>query len=127
VFSPKAKQPTLLVYVDSSAWAAELSMKKELYKLLLIQELGQNIEDILFLVSRKVALKKAFTKREVQNPSYIEDVPSIPLTQEEQGHARELVEGVSDNELKTRLYNAMTRDMEWKKGIVGKKEPQEPR
>jgi hypothetical protein len=48
----------VLVYVDSPAYATELSMNKELYRLRMQQETKKEITDIKFLVSRKTALRK---------------------------------------------------------------------
>ncbi|MDR2035627.1 MAG: DciA family protein [Coriobacteriales bacterium] len=54
-----AQKNIVLVYVDSPAYAAELSMDKELYRLKLQQETKKEITDIKFLVSRKTALRKS--------------------------------------------------------------------
>jgi hypothetical protein len=49
----------VLVYVDSPAFATELSMNKELYRLRMQQETKKDIADIKFLVSRKTAQRKS--------------------------------------------------------------------
>jgi len=54
----KNGEPTILVYVDSSSWAAELNMQKEYYRIRLEQELGQAIEEVKFLPSNTAALRK---------------------------------------------------------------------
>lgn len=48
----------VLVFVDSSVYAAELSMDKELYRIRMQQETKKEISDIKFLVSRKTSLRK---------------------------------------------------------------------
>lgn len=58
VYSTKSKDTEVLVYVDSAAYAAELSMDKELYRFRMQQETEKELSDIKFLVSRKTALRK---------------------------------------------------------------------
>jgi len=58
VYSSKSKDNTILVYVDSAAYANELTMDKELYRILMEKETKKEIKDIKFLVSRKSALRK---------------------------------------------------------------------
>ena len=59
VYCTRSKNNTILVYVDSAAFAAELTMDKELYRLRMQQETKKEIADIKFLVSRKTAQRKA--------------------------------------------------------------------
>lgn len=58
VYSTRSKETELLVYVDSSSYAAELSLDKELYRLSMQKELQKDIADIKFLVSKKAARRK---------------------------------------------------------------------
>lgn len=58
VYSTRSKETEVLVYVDTAVYATELTMDKELYRLRMQQELGKDISDIKFLVSRKTFLKK---------------------------------------------------------------------
>ena len=58
VYNTSTKDDSILVYVDSPAYAAELSGDKELYRLRLEQETGKSIGDVSFLVSRKSAYRK---------------------------------------------------------------------
>ena len=58
VYCTRSKNNTILVYVDNAAYAAEMSMDKELYRLRMQQETKQKISDIKFLVSRRAALRK---------------------------------------------------------------------
>ena len=59
VYSTKSEKTEILVFTDDSSYAAELSMDKELYRLRMQGELGKEISDIKFLVSRKTAQRKA--------------------------------------------------------------------
>lgn len=54
VYSTRSEETELLVYVDSAAYATELTMDKELYRIKMQNEIGKEIADIKFLVSRKI-------------------------------------------------------------------------
>ena len=58
VYSTKSKETEILVYTDDPAYAAELNMDKELYRLRMQKELGKEVSNIKFLVSRKTAQRK---------------------------------------------------------------------
>ena len=58
VYSTRSEGTEILVYVDSGAYAAELTMDKELYRRKLEQVIEKEIDDIKFLVSRKTMLRK---------------------------------------------------------------------
>ena len=126
VYSNKTKKPEILVYVDNSHWAAELESQKELYRILLEKELRQKVSDVKFLVTRKAAYKKIFKKWREKNTSTKSKERAIPLTKEEDRHAREMVSVVKDEKLRNSLYKAMKADLEWKKGTEGSKTPENP-
>jgi hypothetical protein len=125
VFSTKSKYPCVLVYVENSHWAAELGTQKELYRLLLEQETGWEISDLKFFVTRKVMFKKLFQKKKGDQQEEARTTP-LPLDEDEDRYARELVSQIKDERLKTRLYKAVKTDFEWKKGSEGLKLPQKP-
>lgn len=116
LFSNRDKEPVILVYVDSSQWAAELSLQSEILRILLSQELNQAIESIKFQVSRQTAQKIEFKERIKEKPSYIEDSLSEPLSEKEKEKVWETVQKISNSELKTRLFQTIVKDLEWKKG-----------
>jgi hypothetical protein len=120
------KKETILIYVDSSHWAAELSTKRELYRILLEQELNESINEVKFLVTRKASLKKIFQKKLKQSAAAKKEERSIALNKEEDRYAREMVSVINNEELRTRLYNAIKTDFEWKKGREGLNLPQNP-
>jgi hypothetical protein len=130
IFSVKSKQPCVVVYVESSIWAAELEAQKELYRLLLEKETGWSINDLKFYVTRKVMFKKLFKKRNIEREKeHTDDVKektAVSLTEEEDRYARELVSSIQDKELQNGLYKAIKADFEWKKGSEGLKLPQKP-
>jgi hypothetical protein len=129
VFAPK-KNSTVLVYVESSHWAAELENQKELYRILLERETDWHINEIKFLVTKKISLKKLFIKRRDEDNSKKKGKTAVPLTGKEDRYARELVSEIQDKELKERLYKALKADFEWKKGRnalnLSQKPPESP-
>jgi len=58
VYDSGSKNNTIVVYVDSAAYANELTMDKELYRMKMQKQTKKEIADIKFVVSRKSALKK---------------------------------------------------------------------
>ncbi|MDR2672320.1 MAG: DciA family protein [Coriobacteriales bacterium] len=58
VYSKRAKNPEILIYVDDSAYAAELTMNGEVYRLKMQEQTGRAIAAITFRVSRTTAQRK---------------------------------------------------------------------
>lgn len=58
VYSKRSQNNEILVFVDSAAYATELTMDKEMYRYQMEKKLGVEVSDIKFLVSRKTALRK---------------------------------------------------------------------
>jgi predicted nucleic acid-binding Zn ribbon protein len=58
VYSKRSKETELLIFVDDAAWAAELTMNKEIYRILMEKQLNKSIVDIKFLVSKTTAYRK---------------------------------------------------------------------
>jgi len=58
MFCKREKEPVVLVYVDDSTWAAEITMQKEFYRLRMQEILGRPITEVRFFVSRITALRK---------------------------------------------------------------------
>jgi hypothetical protein len=126
VFSPKKDNITVLIYVDSSHWAAELGTQRELLRILMERETGWALHELKFLVTRKTALKKLFKKKQEQKQSNDKEIRSIPLTEDEDRYARKLVSPLKDEKLRNSLYKAMKADFEWKKGQKGLNLSQNP-
>jgi len=116
-FSHKTKQPEVLVYVESSHWAAELEAQKEWYRLLLEKETGLMIPDVKFLVTKKAAYKKMFIKKDEKNTEMKTSETALPLSEEEENDLLERVAQIKNQELREKLYFAAKADLEWKKGI----------
>ncbi|MCL1846472.1 MAG: hypothetical protein FWF91_00710 [Coriobacteriia bacterium] len=121
VFSKRKNRPATLVYVDNNHWAAQLEIQKELYQYLMEHEMKAKIPELCFLVSQKASYKKEFRKRREEERVFQTQERSVALTEEEERGVRETVAGIKDEELKERLYKAMKKDLEWKKGLEGLK------
>jgi hypothetical protein len=120
----KTQKTVIVVYMDDSHWAAELSMNKELLRLKLAQTLHRPIEDIVFEVNRRAAIKRVFRKQGENKTGQAERVAPQKLTSEESGHARKMLVNIEDEKLKESLYRAIKTDLEWKKGIEALKSSQ---
>ena len=53
VYSTRSQGTEILVFMDNAAYAAEMTMDKELYRIRMQQETKKEIDDIKFLVSRR--------------------------------------------------------------------------
>ena len=114
---------SLVVFVDDSAWAAQLSMSKEYYRQSLQFVLDEPIEDIFFIVSKKAGIRKEFKKRTDEKPWYKDESKPVQLTDSELEYIRKSVDRVKDEKLKERLFEAFVADFEWKKGVEVSKQP----
>ncbi|MBR2521829.1 MAG: DUF721 domain-containing protein [Coriobacteriales bacterium] len=114
---------SLVVFVDDSAWAAQLSMSKEYYRQSLQFVLNEPIEDIFFIVSKKAGIRKEFKKHAEQKPWYKDDLEPIQLTDSELEYIRKSVDRVKDEKLKEKLFEAFVADFKWKKGVNLSKQP----
>jgi hypothetical protein len=121
---------TLIVYVDSPAWATELSAMSERYRGAINEELGQElVSAIRFSVSRKVAEgRRIVTEQRETDDFYREDdVPSVSLTPTELSQVKDSVSAIPDPELREAVLRATVKDLEWKKGIAARSCREEPR
>jgi len=127
VFYDRKNPDIVVVYTISSFHKAELEAEKEIYRLRLTEILRQKpmpeIKEVRFAVDRKTFLDKRYEKRIQENVKTY--VTPVPLTEEEDRHARESVAAITDLELKESLYKAMKTNLEWKKGKEAVKTAQE--
>ena len=123
VFKNNTNSSIVLVFLDSSQWAAELSLQSEILRILLNRELGAQIEEMIFLVSRNTAQKKNFQRKNTEKPSYIEDIESIPLSESEKKEIWKNVEKISNEKLRTKLFQTIIKDLEWKKAKDARNKP----
>jgi hypothetical protein len=115
VFSTRATQPVILVYVDDARWAAELTATKEICRFMMERELKQPIHTIEFLVSKSDTFKKVFKKSKPQQKQEASKKKVQNLTKEEEQEIQNLTAPIKDTKLKERLYSAIKKDTEWKK------------
>ena len=107
----------LIVYVDDSLFASELNARRELIKLKLHHQYGEDIDEFQIKISYgKMKHTYAFRK-EVLDPFYSHKAPSIPLSFEKRQELEELVSSIPDKNVRTALLQAMIDDLEWKSGI----------
>jgi hypothetical protein len=123
VFLQKTNRLCVLIYVEDSRWAAELGMQRELYRILLEKKTGWEINELKFYVTRKAMFKKLFKKQKEKEQQKKTGKTAAPLTEKEDGYARELVSPIKDKKLQESLYKAIKADFEWKKGNEGLKLP----
>jgi hypothetical protein len=120
----------LIVYVDSPAWATELTAMSERYRGAINEEIGQElVREIRFSVSRKVAEQhRIMAEEEEQTDFYrVDDVPSVALTPTELAQVVASVEAIPDPGLREVVLRATVKDLEWKKGIATHNSREEPR
>jgi len=123
------KDGTLIVYVDSPAWATELTAMSERYRSALNEKIGEElVSGIRFSVSKKVIEQHRIARAEQETDDfYIEDdVPSVALTAIEVAQIKVSVSVIEDEELREAVFRATVRDLEWKKGIALRNSREEP-
>jgi hypothetical protein len=116
----------LVVYVDSSVWASELSSLSEQYRTAVNDVLGRDLVGRLrFTVSKKVSEQKAWAeaRRQERDAARPEQVQPVPLDEGERLALEETAAAIHDPELREAALRAAIRDLEWKKGLRSRKEP----
>ena len=102
--------PTLIVYVDESIYAAELSAQRELIKLRLLELFGENVEEFRIYVSR-ARYKQNYPYRD-QGARTDDEPPSLPaLDDHDQSSIEELASKIDDEEVRNSFEKAMTADI----------------
>jgi hypothetical protein len=110
----------LVVYVDSPTWANELSLMSEELRVRLNEELGKDlVTSMRFTVSRQVREER---QREALDQEGAESAPepAAPLSSAEQGQVEYVARTIEDNGLREAAVRAMTRSLEWKKGLLSR-------
>ena len=119
VYSKQGEENTVLVFVDSSQQAMELTLQKEFLRIFMEKELNKQIQDLKFIVSHKAAFKNLFKPRKKDDEkaqANKKNKKGNKLTPDEERHAREMVAKIKNEKLRESLYNAIVKDFEWKKG-----------
>ena len=110
---------TLLVTVDSHAWATELESVRETLKSKVNSVLGEtSVREIRFTVSRKSGdLRREEHRVEEFKRGYGEPrIEPVALTASEKAAIEESVSGIRNSSLRQAAIRATERDLEWKKG-----------
>lgn len=109
----------LVVFVDSPAWANELSLMGERLRDGINSKTGTSeVRSIRFTVSKKVKEgQREETTRLDTEEHYAPDVtPSVALSEDELNQARYIAGAVPDPDLRERALRVMIKDLERKKG-----------
>jgi len=109
----------LVVYVDSPAWATQLSLMSGELVERLAERLGDRVvKSLRFTVSRKVRRQIAWETSEEAADAYYrpDDVLPLALDPAERAHAEELVSDIPNDRLKEVALRIVVKDLELKKG-----------
>jgi hypothetical protein len=110
----------LLVFVDSSVWANELSVLSEHYRTAINDRLGKEaVGSVRFAVSKQVA---EVLESEAEDDSHASAgerarIEPLPATQNEIEQLRQMAASVSDPALREAVVAAARAHLEWRKGI----------
>lgn len=131
---PNTAASEVIVYVDSSIWAAELNMQTELLRLKLNIELNKDgqsdpnvmrraeqVEKLTFKVSRDkyVARERKLSTLQLieeQDEEYRKAQP-VALDEEELSGLEDALSQIENEQLRASAYAAAKANLEWQKGI----------
>lgn len=109
----------LVVYVDSPAWATQLSLMSGELLERLTERLGDHlVKSLRFTVSRKVRREIAWETSEEEADAYYRPdvVMPQPLDSAEYARAEELTRDIPDQRLREVALRIIVKDLELKKG-----------
>ncbi len=115
------REGELVVFVDSAVWANELSVMAEQLRGRVNEELGEDmVRSVRFAVSRKASEERerraAEEQHEAINGPDVAD--AVGLTEQERMQVEHVASSIDDEGLREAAVRAMTRHLEWKKGIT---------
>lgn len=117
------REGTLLVLVDSSTWATELTaISSHLAEAVNARVGSSRVSGVRFTVSREVGLGSGPHREMGESGAAVTGdakVEAAPLTPEEVAQIEHVAAAVSDSELRRAMVRAMVADMAWKKGVRG--------
>ena len=111
---------TLIVYVDSAAWANELVLMTDRFLSVIRSETGKNlVKSIRFTVSKRVSEIHAEEQLAGETEEYYrsDEYPTEPLTENELSQAAHVAAAVHDETLREAALRVMIKDLEWKKAV----------
>lgn len=120
----------IVIYVDSPAWATELSALSESYREAMTTELGEEMaRGVRFAVSNRVERTRDYAAREEERERHYrpDTTPPMPLTAAERAQVEASAAAITDDELREAVVRATVADLEWKKGRAAAKRRQAPR
>lgn len=115
---------TLIVYVDSAAWANELVLMTDRFLSVIRSETGKSlVKSIRFTVSKRVSEIHAEEQRVGETEEYYkpDGYPTEPLTENELSQAAHIAAAVHDETLREAALKVMIKDLEWKKAVRTRK------
>lgn len=107
---------SLIVYVDDSGCSADLNAQRELIKLFLHEEFGEEVEDFVIKISGTSEYKNVHPYLTSDQQESNTPATSIPLDANEKSYVSNVSSKIEDKRLRKSLEKAMTADLEWKKG-----------
>jgi hypothetical protein len=131
---PNTEASEVIIYIDSSIWATELTMQSELLRLQLNIELTHTAEDVTYQnrkaeqvekLTFKVS-KEQYTSKEKRLTTFellereeekIKRVKPIELDEEELQSIQEAAAHIENDTLREAAYSAAKKSLEWKKGL----------
>jgi len=119
----------LIVYVDTPTWASELTAMSEQFRTALNNELGEElVSSMRFTVSRRVQKgREDRAEEEALDSAYRPDaVAPVPLSPDELQAVAQSVAVIENPQLREAALRATVRDLEWKKALAARNEPQGP-
>jgi len=119
------REGELVVFVDSSLWATELSALSEHYRESVNKELGEElVKAVRFTVSKNVAKEKRIERVLTESEEYLTEdkVEPVALTANELAQIEASVSAIEDDELRRAVLRATVADLQWKKGLKSREE-----
>lgn len=118
----------LVVYVDSGAWATELTLMTDRFVTDMQIRAGKRaVRSIRFTVSRKVSEEHRWKqeRRDVDESYSTDLVEPVPVTPNELAQIEHLARATEPASLREAAVRAMSADLEWRKGLKARKTAQE--
>ncbi len=113
----------LLVFVDSSVWATELSMMSEHYRAAINTVLGkETVSSMRFAVSRKAVPETDAEVGTFAAGGAATPCAPVPATANEIAQIRQMAKVVQDEGLREAAVAAAIAHLEWRKGIEARNE-----
>lgn len=114
------REGELLVFVDSSVWANELSALSEHYRAAVNERIGkETVRSVRFSVSKMVVEERWWEAAEsrAEGERDAERVPPVEANTTERDQIRMMASAIHDEKVREAVIAAAIRDLEWRKGI----------